>query len=552
MPRPHDINPRTGKRFGWEADQARLREQELISGALQTTRKQLALLDRQKKAAEARDNLLTFIRFTMPDPADPNDTTKSLYQDAPHHRAIIKAIERVEKGDIQLLILTVGPRHGKSEIVSRRLPAWFAGRHPEQDVVVATYNDDFAEDFGDTVRSIMSSPAYKQVFPNVKLQRGGQAKSRLKTTAGGLLSFVGRGGSLTGRGSHILILDDIIKDDKEASSQAVRDQAWNWFTKVAMTRRRGLKLVILTFTRWHSDDPIGRLTDPENPHYSAKLAQRWKIINLPAIAQDDDPLGREPGKALWPDGPDRYDLEFLEEQRETLGAQAFEALYQGNPTPAEGILFDRETLKFYTPDDIPKQLQIFCTSDHAVGTRQKNDPTCILCAGVDNNDDIWILDAIWQRMPTNVAVEAMLALAKRRKPLLWWAERGHISASIGPFLRKRMQEEQIYINLVEVTPKADKATRAQSIIARAAQGKLRLPKNAPWTERAVAEMLAFPNGSHDDFVDALAYLGLGLQSQFRPGRAAEERKAAEPQPGSLAWLRQQNARDAQRHTYRGY
>lgn len=108
-----------------------------------------------------------------------------------------------------------------------------------------------------------------------------------------------------------LIIDDLIKDDKEASSQAIRDQAWNWLTKVALTRRMGKKLVIMTFTRWHSDDPIGRLTDPENPHYNLALAKKLKIINLPAIAEDNDPLGRKPGEPLWPDGPTNSTCPFL-------------------------------------------------------------------------------------------------------------------------------------------------------------------------------------------------------------------------------------------------
>ena len=140
--------------------------------------------------------------------------------------------------------------------------------------VVATYNDDFAADFGKNVRDIVKTPQHKQVFANFGLKRGGAASDRLETVQGGQWSFVGRGGSLTGRGGHILICDDLIKDDKEAQSQAIRDQAWNWFTKVAMSRRMGRKIVIMTFTRWHADDPIGRLTDPENPYFNEKLAKR--------------------------------------------------------------------------------------------------------------------------------------------------------------------------------------------------------------------------------------------------------------------------------------
>jgi predicted phage terminase large subunit-like protein len=528
MPHPNRVNPKTGLRYGFEAEQRKKAEED--PKALQ---ERIGLLKRQKAAVEARDRFMPFIKFTMPDPEDPNDVEKSAYKDAKHHRASARVLEEVEKGEIQFLIFTMPPRHGKSEQVSRRFPAWFIGRHPEQNVVVATYNDDFANDFGKDVRGIMTTPQYRQVFPGVKLQRGGAASDRLQTTQGGLLSFVGRGGSLTGRGAHVLICDDLIKDDKEAQSQAIRDQAWSWFTKVAMTRRMGLKLVILTFTRWHSDDPIGRLTDPENQHYNAALARKIKIINLPAIAEEDDPLGRQPGEALW---PELYDLDFLNEQR-ALDPLGFAALYQQRPSLLDGDMFKRENIRFY--DTLPENLRYYAASDHAVGTGQRNDPSCFLKIGIDQNDDIYIVDTVWKRMPTDQAVEAMLAMCRGpTAPVRWWAERGHISKSIGPFLRKRMLETGTYINISEVTPVADKAQRAQSIAARVAMGKVYFPRNAPWLEKAINEMMAFPNGTHDDFVDALAWLGLGLQSQFRPGKSKAERKVEnQPSFGTLAYVK---------------
>jgi predicted phage terminase large subunit-like protein len=530
------VNPMTGKRYEWEEQQAALKAQQVD---IEAVNKQLSLLKRQQKALEARDKFLPFIKFTSPDPVDPNDVEKSSYKDAKHHRAVAKVIEAIIKGEVDytFVILTMPPRHGKSEQVSRRLPAWLIGKFPEQHGVVATYNDDFAADFGKDVRTIIKSPQFKQVFPNAQLIRGGAASDKLQTTKGGRWAFVGRGGGLTGQGAHVLICDDLIKDDKEAQSQAVRDQAWNWFTKVAMTRRMGRKIVILTFTRWHNDDPIGRLTDPENPHYNRKLAEKIKIINIPAIAEDDDPLGRAPGEPLWPDGPDRFDLEFLEEQR-SLDPLGFAALYQQRPSLLDGDLFKREAIRFYTPDELPEDLRIYCASDHAVGTGQRNDPTVLLKVGVDTQNNIYLLECDWRKMPTDVATEAMLTMAGgKNRPLLWWAEKGHISKSIGPFLRKRMLETGTYINIREVTPASDKAQRAQSIAARVAMGKVYFPKNAFWTEKAIAQMMAFPNGTHDDFVDALAYIGLGLQSQFAPSSSSAKKKADKPEFGTLAWVK---------------
>lgn len=324
----------------------------------------------------------------------------------------------------------------------------------------------------------------------------------------------------------------MIKDYEQARSKAFRDRAWEWFTKVAMTRRMGPKLVIITFTRWHQDDIIGRLTDPENEYYNRKMAEKIKVINLPAIAGEEDPLGREPGQPLW----DRFDLEFLEEQR-TLDPLGFEALYQQRPSLMDGDLFKRESLQFFDPAEIDeRELRIYCASDHAVDTKQRSDFTCLLRAGVDKQLNIYLLDCWWQKQPTDVVVEQMLQLFRQQPaPLVWWAEKGHISKSIGPFLRKRMSETGTFGNLVEVTPAGDKVQRAQSIVGRAAMGKLFFPKGKPWVERAISEMMAFPNGLHDDFVDALAYIGLGLGSQIPVSSGSNQAKP--PRYGTLSWLK---------------
>lgn len=528
MPAKNAINPQTGKRFDFVDPQHGEQAKALLNKQAKTFERRLAVL-------EARERFMPFIKFTSPDPEFPNDFEKSKYKNAKHHDALARVLEEVEKANIPFLILCMPPRHGKSEQVSRRFPAWYIGRHPTENVIVSTYSDTFAEDFGAEVRSIMNAPAYRQIFPEVKLQRGGTAKDRLQTTDGGLLFFVGRGGGLTGRGGHVLICDDLLKDDREAASPAIRDQAWNWLTRVAMSRRMGRKLVIMTFTRWHADDPIGRLTDPQNPHYNAKLAAKIKIINLPAIAEDDDPLGRKPGEPLWPDGPDKFDLDFLHEQQ-ALDPMGFAALYQQRPSVMDGDLFKRENVRYYAPEELPSELRIYGASDHAVGVKQRNDPSCLGTVGIDRQNNIYFLDVYWQRQKTDIIVEQMIDMAAERKPLLWWAEKGHISMSIGPFLRKRMNERQTYINVREVVPSGDKQTRAQSFAGRFAMGKVYFPKDKRWVERAVSELLAFPNGLHDDFVDMCSLVGLGLQSQFKPG-AAKAAKTEEPKFGSVAWMR---------------
>ena len=518
---------------------AKLTDEQIQLAEIEKT---LRALKRQQAIQQARDKFMPFVKFTMPDPADPSDVTRSVYDNRRHHDAVAAALEEVEKGNIQFLILTMPPRHGKTELCSRRFPAWFMGRHPEWSVVVAAYNETLAMDFGAEVRRIMVSPAFKQVFPDVRLTKGGAAKDRLQTERGGMATFVGLGGALTGRGAHCLVLDDLVKDFEEARSKSYRDRAWNWFTKVAMTRRMGPKLVIIKFTRWHQDDIIGRLTDPENEHYNRTLAEKIRTINFPAIAEEDDPLLRKPGEVLWPGA---FDRDFLEEQRQ-MDPLGFESLYQQRPSLADGDMFRRESIQLYDPGAPPfdvNELRIFGASDHAVATGQRSDYTVLLRAGVDKQHNIYILDAWWQKKPTDVVVEAMIQmLGATPRPLIWWAEKGHISKSIGPFLRKRMSETGVYGNIVEVTPSADKAQRAQSISARTAMGKLYLPKGKPCTEKAINELLAFPNGLHDDFVDALAYIGLGLQSQFPVKRMESQQRPAAY--GTLGWIKEQQRKQA--------
>ncbi|MCY0148316.1 phage terminase large subunit [Hoeflea sp. G2-23] len=524
MPRPNEINPKTGKRYNFVDPEKQLA----------AMKSQLKAAKRLEAALKARDSLLEYTKFTMPDPLNMNDFTKSRYEPELFHEAVASDLTKLIDGTLgtDQIIFCMPPRHGKTQLSTKSITAWVSGKYPEWDIGVASYSDTMANDMGADTRAILQSAQHKTVFPDYKLRRGGNAKDNIQTDKGGRLVFVGRGGALTGRGMNLGIGDDLFKDHEEARSQTIRDAAWNWFTKVFMTRRMGRKIVILTMTRWHSDDIIGRLTDPENPCYNAIEAKKWKIIRLPAIAEEDDPLGRKEGEALW---PARYDLDFLQSQQR-LDPLGFAALYQQRPTVADGILFRRETLQYYTPADLPDDLRFYCASDHAVGTKQRNDPSCFIKVGVDRQDNIYLIDCIWRRMASDAAVEAMLAMGSgNMKPLLWWAERGHISKSIGPFLYKRMQETGKYINIVEVTPAVDKEQRAQSIAARVAMGKVYFPKVSWWTEKAVDEMLAFPNGTRDDFVDALAYIGLGLGSQFGPSSGKSGRAA--PKEGTFAWVK---------------
>ena len=305
-----------------------------------------------------------------------------------------------------------------------------------------------------------------------------------------------------------LILDDPIKDAAEANSSVIRDSCWTWFNRVVstrlMTKDGG---IVIIMTRWHEDDLVGRLIDPMNDFYDPDEAVNWRIIDLPALALDNDALGRKPGEALW---PARFDTAYFE-GLQRRDPQGFSALYQGRPTAEGGTFFKADYIKTYKKHELPEDLRYYSASDHAVSMLQGRDRTCLLTVGVDDEDDIWVVDAAWRQMPADKAVDAMLGIIMRFKPLHWWAERSQISKSIGPFLRKRMLETKTFASIIEVVPLADKQTRAQSIQARMAMHKVHFPEHAAWWPMARDELMRFPNGQHDDFVDALALIGLGLQ-----------------------------------------
>lgn len=527
------INPKTGKRIAWEQEQA-----EAKANDLKEIQKQIALMERQQLAIEARDDLMKYVMFTAPHPENPNDIRKSAYEPATFHRQVARVLEQVARGEITQLIFCMPPRHGKTRLATVSLAAWYSGKFPNHDIICAMATDQLATDNGADVRNLFSLPQHKLVFPNHKLRKGGAAKDNIQTEQGGRLIFAGRGGQINGRGANLLLVDDLYKDSVEAQSPVIRDQAWEWFVKVALFRRMGKKLTVLTMTRWHSDDIIGRLTDPENPKYDEREAAQWKIIRLPGIAEDDDPpeslVGRKPGEALW---PERFSAEYLlgSQRRDPLG---FASLVQQRPTVADGVYFRRENFKFYRKNDLPENLRIYCASDHALGLKQTNDFTVMAKVGIDPDGNMYLIDGYRARVPADQAVEVMLAMAGGKyKPLLWWAGRDHITKSIGPFLYKRMAETGTYFNIREVTPIGDKAQRAQSIIARAALGKIYLPDDTLWATKFLDEMLAFPNGNHDDVVDTMALLGLGLQSQFAPS-GISGKKDKPPATMTLAWVKQ--------------
>lgn len=493
------------------------------------------LLRRRVDAVKAAStSLISFARLMKPVPTEVQDPDKSLYIDTPHHRFIADKLEQVASGEIKRLIINCPPRAGKSELASKLFPAFYAGKYPDRSLILATYNERFSYDFGRAVRHFMRSAAYKQVFPNTIIKTGAAAANRIETVDGGLLVFTGVGGSITGRGGHVLLIDDPIKDRQQADSAIERDKAWVWFQQVFRTRAMDeTGAIVIVTTRWSPDDIVGRLTDDTNSYYDEEEAAKWEIIDLPALALEDDPLGRQPGEPLW---PERFGRDYLESLRRS-DPRGFSALYQCRPAPEDGVQFKAEWIKTYKPKELPENLRFYVAVDFAVSGESTRDKTCIMPVGVDENGEIWVLpDVWWKAGPADVVVEAFINVIEKREPLMVWGEKGQIAKSLGPFIRRRMQERRVYATIDETHPTADKVARAQAISGRMANGLVHFPIYAPWWAAARDQLLKFPQSTHDDFVDALSLIGLGLMKLSTPRGI---RAAGGPKPGTFGYLKEQ-------------
>ena len=465
------------------------------------------------KRREAALSLERFIEYTMPDIKEPNNRLLTSFDCQAYHRLIIGILERIERQDTPFrVIITLPPRHGKTEML-KRFMAFFTGRNPHLSTIYATYSDDFSLKIKRGFMSIIESDQFKEIFPTYEAS---SRKQWVTTNQDGNLLFVGISGSITGSGGDVIMLDDVIKNAEEARFDGIRDAAWESFTQDFMTRvQSSNSSAILNMTRRHEDDPVGRLTDPTNPYYDKELADKWTIINLPALCEvGNDIVGRNIGDPLW----ERFNKTFLDDMKR-LDPVSFETIFQQQPSPETSEHFKKEAIKFY--DELPENMTIYAFSDHAVETNKFADPSCFLVAGVDHNHNIYIIDCLWKKMKPEVAVSEMIGIMKKYEGAIreWDMELGQIQKSIDPFLRKAMEEQDIFCSIRAVSPIKDKLTRAQSFIAMMNTGRVFFPRDAWWKEKAIREMLKFPGGRNDDFVDTCSLIGLrfkGLTTGDKP------------------------------------
>lgn len=424
---------------------------------------------------QARSDLLAFTRYTF-----------APYRPALHHRLIADRLDAVRRGEIKRLMVAMPPRHGKSELVSRRFPAYCIGHRPKLEIISASYNSDMANDFGRDVRSIVADTAYAELFPEVRLLADSRAADRWHTSTGAAYRAAGVGTAMTGRGADLLLIDDPFKDREEADSELRRNRVWDWYRSTAYTRLSPGGAIIVVNTRWHEDDLSGRLLAAE-----AAGGDKWEVLSLPAVDRA--------GEALW---PERFDLDRLDAIKRTIGPREWSALYQQSPQPDEGGFFQRAWLQSWI--ERPANLRIYGSSDYAV-TDGGGDYTVHRVWGVDTEGRIYRLDGWRGQTTADVWADSLCDLIIRHKPLAWFGEAGVIAKAVEPMLKKRMRERGARCRMEYLPSISDKPSRARGFQARASMGEVRFEPDAD-----LSEFLIFPAGKHDDEVDVASLIGRAL------------------------------------------
>jgi predicted phage terminase large subunit-like protein len=426
------------------------------------------------------------------------------FQPAPHHRLIIKEIEALLRSDTyDTLLIFAPPGSAKSSYVSVALPSWYLASHPKNSILAASHTTTLAEKWGRRVRNLVGEHA---TTLGIQLAADSQAASRWSLEQGGEYQAAGVGVGIAGFRADLGIIDDPIGSREQAFSELIREKLWDWFINDFSSRLKPSAKRVVMHTRWHEDDPAGRLID------AAKQGKyKIRVLSLPAIAKENDPLGRKPGEWLW-DEPKGYNYAaFLKARHLEVPPFEWSALYQQEPTPDDGDYFKREWWNWY--DEVPKHLTYYGASDYAV-TAKGGDYTVHGVAGVDPDNNLYVVDVWRQQTATNLWIEALLDMAKQYPTMCWAEESGQIVKGVGPFITQRQRERKVYFRREEFVSIADKPTRCRSFQARAAMRKVYLPRNAPWLDDFLRELHSFPAGKTDDQVDTMGLIGRMLDEMI--------------------------------------
>lgn len=441
-------------------------------------------------------------------------------------RRLERFVEQVEQKKEPRLLLCMPVRMGKSEIASRHFAPWVLGRHPEWEMIAASGAQSLALSFSRYIRDLMLDSSYTSLFPT-RLDPKSQSVENWNTTTGGGYLAAGVGTMITGRGAHILLIDDAVKDAEAADSQVIRDNIWEWYISTALSRLAPGGGVLVVMTLWNEDDLGGRLIQLSG--YEG--ADKFEIVKYPAINDQgdeyilaDDTITQIPPTHKVPEGarmtrtmnsalhPERYTLEALLKRKATYYAQGqqrwWSALYQQNPTPEEGAYFTKDMFRNYVNPPHKLERNMYQAWDFAITEKQQGDYIVGSCAEQDHRDNLFFTDIMrFKTSDSYQIVDSILDFwVLHGSEALIGVEDGQIWKSIEAVFKRRCEERRLYPSYEVLKPFTDKFVRAQPLRGRMQQGKVYFPQSAPWFDDLRNEFLRFgAGGKHDDQVDSCSW-----------------------------------------------
>lgn len=437
------------------------------------------------------------------------------FRPAKHHRYLIQKLHDVVEGRCDRLAVFLPPGSAKSTYCSVLLPSWLTQRLPGKSVLAASHTTELAVRFGRRTRNLVVSHAD---LLGVELAPDSSAAGRWECTNGFTYYAAGVDTGIAGYRADLAIIDDPIRSRADAHSETMRERAWDWYKADLLPRMRPGSSIILVQTRWHEDDLAGRILAED-----AKTGNHWTVVNIPAQAEANDPIGRSVGEFLWEDDSYGYS-NVLRREKATQLPSVWSALYQQRPAPDEGTYFLAAWFK--TTDRSPPldKMRVYGGSDFAV-TADGGDYTVHIVVGLDPQGRMYLLD-LWRKQASSDRwIESMCDMIGKWHPIGWACETGQIKSSVGPFLLRRMRERKTHAAITDYPTRGDKAIRAQSIRARMAIEGLYANPHDHFYEAFRSELLSFPAGKHDDQVDAFGLIGQLLETMVY-GEKTERKKPA--------------------------
>ncbi|ASN69277.1 putative terminase large subunit [uncultured Caudovirales phage] len=404
-----------------------------------------------------------------------------------HTRYITERLQQIAEGEQKYLIVELPPRHSKSQTITESFPSYYLGLNPRNRVIATAYSDGLARKFGRLNRNKLKEFGQDVFGVGLSEDNSNANNWDLDNGVGGMVS-TGIGGSITGMGADLLIIDDPIKNNEEAQSQTMRDKVWDeWETTLSTRLHKGAS-VIVVMTRWHEDDLVGRLLE-RSPY-------NWERIRIPAIAEDDDDLlGREIGQPLAPELG--YDKEWADLKSKEVGTKTWLALYQQRPTDSEGNIFNRSWWQFY--DTLPQYFDEQILSWDLTFKDNKDNDYVVGQVWGRRRANYYLLDQVRDQMdfPNTLAAVRQLSSRYPMARIKLIEDKAN-----GPAVISTLKKE--IAGIIPVNPKGGKVSRAQAITPFIESGNVFLPKHKDFTYDLIEESASFPNGKHDDMVDAMS------------------------------------------------